>query len=107
MGGVLALAATGSDRDVPHGAPGGPVPLAVPAEVPRLVDVVVVVVAELGVEASAPRTREDLLRLLHTFGRRLRGVLRRRRVFLIGGNWFMDLAGTCGGLVLVLRLWFL
>ena len=47
--GALILAATSSDRDIPHGAPGGPVSLAVLTEVSWLVDVVVIEVAEFGV----------------------------------------------------------
>ena len=83
-GGVLVLAAAGADGDVAHGAAGGPVALAVLAEVARLVDVVVVEVAELGVHAAAPRAWQDLVRLLQLhllllllMARRLAARLRR------------------------------
>jgi len=62
--GVLVLAATGPDGNVAHGAAGGPVALAVLAEVARLVDVVVVEVAELGVHAVAARAWQHLVGLL-------------------------------------------
>jgi len=62
--GVLVLAASGPHGHVAHGAAGGPVPLAVLAEVARLVDVVVVEVAELGVHAVAARARQHLVGLL-------------------------------------------
>lgn len=78
------LAAAGADGDVAHGAAGGPVALAVLAEVARLVDVVVVEVAELGVHAAAPRAWQDLVRLLQLhllllllMARRLAARLRR------------------------------
>jgi len=62
--GVLVLASAGPHGHVAHGAAGGPVPLAVLAEVARLVDVVVVEVAELGVHAVAARARQHLVGLL-------------------------------------------
>ncbi|CAL9204072.1 unnamed protein product [Musa hybrid cultivar] len=70
--------AAGSDGDVPEGAPGGPVAMAGLTEVPRLVDVVVVEVAKLGLLALAPGAWQRLLRLhrLHHPGR-LRRRLRR------------------------------
>ena len=61
---TLALAPSCTHRHVAHGTAGRPVPLAVLAEVAWLVDVVVVVVAELGVHAVAPGARQDLVRLL-------------------------------------------
>lgn len=60
-GGDLAFPAAGADRDIPHVTAGSPVPLTVPAEVPGLVNVVVVVIAELGVHAVAARTGEDFV----------------------------------------------
>ena len=62
----LALPASGTDGDVSEGPPGRPVPLAALAEMPWLVNVVVVEVAELGFHALAPWARYDLLwPLLH------------------------------------------
>ena len=63
-GGVFGLAAAGPNGNVPHSAAGGPVALAVLAKVPRLVHVVVVVVAELGRRTLASRARYSLLLLL-------------------------------------------
>jgi hypothetical protein len=55
------LAAAGADRHVADGAAGRPVAVAGPAEVARLVHVVVVEVAELGVPAQAARARQPRL----------------------------------------------
>jgi hypothetical protein len=55
------LAAAGADGHVADGAAGRPVAVAGPAEVARLVDVVVVEVAELGVPAQAARARQPHL----------------------------------------------
>lgn len=57
----LGLAAAGADRHIAQDAAGGPVPLARLAEVARLLDVVVVVVAELQVRGNE---LEELLRTL-------------------------------------------
>ena len=64
MAGGLVLASARANGNVAHCAPGRPVPLAAPAEVAGLVDVVVVVVAEFGVHAVAPGARDDFVRLL-------------------------------------------
>lgn len=61
---ALALPPTSSHRNVPHGSPGSPVPLARLAEMPGLIYVVIVVVAELGLHAVASRAGKDLVRLL-------------------------------------------
>lgn len=61
---VLVLAPAGPHRHVPHSTTGSPVPLALLAEVARLVDVVVVEVAELGVHAAAPGAWQDFVGLL-------------------------------------------
>lgn len=61
--GVLVLSPTGSNRHVSHGTAGRPVSLALLAEVARLVDVVVVEVAELCVHAAASGAGEDLVGL--------------------------------------------
>ena len=66
-GSVLVLAAAGTDWHVPHGSSGGPISLAMLAEVARLVDVVVVVVAELGVHAVASRAWKHLVWFLWSF----------------------------------------
>ena len=55
------LAAAGADRHVADRAAGRPVAVAGPAEVARLVDVVVVEVAELGVPAQAAWARQPHL----------------------------------------------
>lgn len=57
--GILSAAAT--DRDVAEGPTVSPVAAAGLAEVTRLREVVVVVVAELGIGGLAPRAREVLL----------------------------------------------
>nr|GMD90689.1 hypothetical protein TorRG33x02_105600 [Ipomoea batatas] len=59
----FVLAAAGTHRHVPHGSAGGPVSLTVLAEVTGLVDIVVVVVTELGVLAITPRTRQYFIGL--------------------------------------------
>jgi hypothetical protein len=61
---ALALAPARTHGYIAHGTACCPVPLAALAEVARLVDVVVVVVAKLGVHAVAPGARQDLVRLL-------------------------------------------
>jgi len=66
-GRVLVLATASPYRHIPHSAARGPVPLAVLAEMARLVDIVIVVVAEFGVHAVASRTGEDLVRFLQCF----------------------------------------
>ena len=66
-GWVLVLSSPRSHRHVPHGAASGPVPLARLAEIAGLVNVVVVVVAELGVHAVAARTRQNFVWLLQCF----------------------------------------
>lgn len=58
---MLVSAPSGADGNAPRRSAGGPVPLAALAEVPRLVDVVVVEVAELGVRAVAARAGEELV----------------------------------------------
>ena len=65
--GVLVLAAASTNRHIPHGSAGRPVSLTLLAEVAWLVDIVVVEITELGVEAVASRTRKDLVRLLQSF----------------------------------------
>ena len=57
VGAVLVLPPARADRDVAQHAARGPVPLAAAAKVPRLLHVVVVVVAELGLLAGASRAR--------------------------------------------------
>jgi hypothetical protein len=91
--GVLVLAAAGPNGHVPHGTAGGPVALAVLAEVARLVDVVVVEVAEFGVHAVATGARQHLVRLL------LKVRLRRRA--LVGVLGVHDLRLVRGVLVRV------
>ena len=66
-GGILVLPAAGSHRNVPHGAASGPVPLAALAEMARLIDVVVIVVAEFRVHAVTARAGENFVRLLQWF----------------------------------------
>jgi len=57
---------TGTNRNVPECATGGPVTVAAFAKVPRLISVVVVEVTELCLHALASRTCYDLVRtLLH------------------------------------------
>ncbi|CAD5173378.1 unnamed protein product, partial [Musa acuminata subsp. malaccensis] len=58
VGRAAHLTAAGAHWDVAQRAPGRPVAVAGPAEVPRLVHVVVVEVAELGLLALAPRARQ-------------------------------------------------
>ena len=65
--GVLITAAPGAHGDVSHGTAGRPVALAVLAEVTRLVEIIVVVVAELGCHAGAPRARKDRFRFRGSF----------------------------------------
>jgi hypothetical protein len=69
------LATAGANGDVAKRAAGGPVAVAVLAEVARLVDVVVVEVAELGVPAPAARARQRRRRRGRRGRARLRGVL--------------------------------
>lgn len=76
----LGLAAAGADGYVTEGAAGRPVALAALAEVPGLVDVVVVEVTEFGLHAFAPRAWDDLLRPLL---RRRIGFLRWLEVVVI------------------------
>jgi hypothetical protein len=59
---VFILPPARPDGDVAERAPGRPVALAVLAEVPGLVHVVIVVVTKLGVQAVAPRARHHLVR---------------------------------------------
>jgi len=59
--GALVLAASTANRDVAEGATFGPVAAARLAEVARLREAVVVVVAELGVRGLAPRALERLI----------------------------------------------
>jgi hypothetical protein len=69
------LASAGAHGDVAQRAARRPVAVAVLAEVARLVDVVVVEVAELGVPAPAPRARQRRRRRRGRRGARLHGVL--------------------------------
>lgn len=64
QGRVLVLATPSSHGHVPHCAPSRPVSLALLTEMAWLVDVVVVVVTELGVHAVAAGARQYLDRLL-------------------------------------------
>ena len=64
---VLVLSSPRSHRHVSHGSSRSPVPLARLAEIAWLVDVVVVVVAELCVHAVAARTWQNFVRLLQCF----------------------------------------
>jgi hypothetical protein len=61
---ILVLATSCADQDVAKSAPGCPVALAALAEMAGLVDVVVVVVAELGVYALTTGARDELVGLL-------------------------------------------
>jgi hypothetical protein len=90
LGGALVLAASSSDGDVAERAALGPVAAARLAEVARLREAVIVVVAELGVRGLAPRALERLIVLraqppvrCRRRGRvhlpRVRDQLRRRR----------------------------
>ena len=63
---AFVLASPRPHRHIPDGSAGSPVPLAVLAEMPGLVDVVVVVITELGVHAIATGTREYFVRLLQS-----------------------------------------
>lgn len=96
--GTLALPASRPHRNVPHGTAGGPIPLAGFAEMPGLIDVVVVVVAELRLQAVASGTREDLVGFLQGFlltfrifpvldSLRFRGFFIDRGSFGIHGVW--------------------
>ena len=71
---ALVLSASAADGDVAEGAAAGPVSLAGLAEVARLGQAVVVVVAELGVRRVAPRApqrpRGMLFLLRHSCFRR-------------------------------------
>ena len=64
FGGAFGFAATAADGDVAEDAAFGPVAAAVFAEVTGLGEVVVVVVAELGVEGVAARALQGLLALM-------------------------------------------
>ncbi|PON36759.1 hypothetical protein PanWU01x14_325740 [Parasponia andersonii] len=66
-GRVLVLAAASPHRDVPHGATSSPVSLTSFTEMARLVDIVIVVVAEFGVHTITTRTWQNLIRLLQGF----------------------------------------
>ena len=48
---ILVFASTSTHRHIPHGPTSCPVSLAVLAEMPGLVDIVIVVVTELGIHA--------------------------------------------------------
>lgn len=61
--GSLVLPAPPANRNVPQSSSLGPVPPAVLAEMARLGEAIVVVVAELGVERIAAGTLEYLVRL--------------------------------------------
>jgi hypothetical protein len=54
---VLVLSSTGTYRYISHGSTGSPVSLAFLAEVTGLVDIVIIIVAELCVHAATSRTR--------------------------------------------------
>jgi hypothetical protein len=55
---ILVLPTTGAYRYVSHGPTGSPVSLAVLAEMTRLVDIVIIVVTELGVHAITSGARK-------------------------------------------------
>lgn len=61
QGGRLVFAATSADGDVAEGPTGRPVPLAAPAEVPRLINIVIVEVTKLGFHAFASGAWDYLL----------------------------------------------
>ena len=79
FGALGALAGATADGNVPKGAAFGPVAAAALAEVARLRDVVVVVVAELGVGGVASGAPQVLLWLWEPSHRRLK-CRRRRRI---------------------------
>jgi hypothetical protein len=101
VGAVLVFPATGAHRHVAQHASRGPVALTSAAEVPRLLHVVVVVVAELGLLGVAPRTRRDALRARQlglAVGTELNRLLLRRVILLA------LLRVRAGALVRLLRL---
>jgi hypothetical protein len=82
MLGSLVFATTSTHRNIAQSAAGSPVTPAVFAEMSRLCEAVVVVVAELGVEGLATRTSNKLiwwfqppLRLQSTVRKQLTGLL--------------------------------
>lgn len=62
--GMLISASSRTYRDIPNISTSGPIPLAIPAEVPRLANIVIVEVAELCFHAIAARAWHDYIRLL-------------------------------------------
>lgn len=59
---ILVLPATSTNGNIPHGPTSSPVSLAILAEVAGLIDIVIIVVAELGVHAITTRTRQYFVR---------------------------------------------
>lgn len=61
---MLISASSSTNWDIPHSSTSGPISLAVPAEVPGLVNIIVVEVAELCFHAIAAWTWQNLIWLL-------------------------------------------
>lgn len=61
---MLVLPPSSTNWNVSHCSPSCPISLAVPAEVSRLIDIVVVEITELRLKTVASGTWKDLVRLL-------------------------------------------
>lgn len=73
---MLVLSSTSAYRHVPQRPASSPIPLTILAEMPRLIYVVIVEVAELGVQAITSRTWKGLVWLFEdlTMGRVTWGI---------------------------------